>query len=103
MLEESSQVAAGWLSVCCVGRADLVVSWLMFCVTLIQPINNLQNYYPGWTGGQGNKMNLNLSQEFQSQHFPELELSGAEDIACRTRKAPHAAAVASRLDILKQQ
>ena len=53
MLEESSQVASGWPVVCCVGREDLVVSWLMFYVTLIQPINNLQNYYPGWTGGHG--------------------------------------------------
>ena len=52
MLEESSQVVPGWPSVWCVGRADLVVSWLMFYVTLIQPINNPQNYYPGWTGGQ---------------------------------------------------
>ena len=52
MLEESSQVVPAWPSVCCVGRADLVVSWLMFYVTLIQPINNLQHYYPGWTGGQ---------------------------------------------------
>ena len=52
MLEESSQVASGLPAVCCVGRADLVVSWLMFYVTLIQPINNLQHYYPGWTGGQ---------------------------------------------------
>lgn len=56
MLEESSQVASGLPAVCCVGRADLVVSWLMFCVTLIQTINNLQNYYPTRvdrrTGGQ---------------------------------------------------
>ena len=54
MLEESSQVVPAWPSVCCVGRADLVVSWLMFYVTLIQPINNLQNYYPAGVdrGGQ---------------------------------------------------
>ena len=64
MLEESSQVASGWPVVCCVGRADLVVSWLMFYVTLIQPINNLQSYYPAMSqGGQEDKMNLSLSQE----------------------------------------
>ena len=41
---ESSQVVSG------VGRGDLVVCWLMFYVTLIQPINNTpRNSYQGRT------------------------------------------------------
>ena len=36
-----------------VGRGDVVVSWLMFYVTLIQTINNpVQNCYHG-KGGRG--------------------------------------------------
>ena len=52
--EESSQVVSS------VGRGDLVVSWLMFYVTLIQPINNTpQNSYQGRTA---ESFNINNSQ-----------------------------------------